>query len=54
MDYDKPFLTYPEQVQLLRKHGLIINNEEFAIHALNTISYYDLVNRYKAHFMNDD
>lgn len=54
MDYDKPFLTYDEQIQLLQKRGLIINDKEFAIHALNTISYYDLINRYKAHFMDHD
>lgn len=51
MKYDKPFLTYHEQIELLKKRGLVISNNNFAIHALNTISYYDLVNRYKIHFM---
>ena len=51
MKYDKPFLTYLEQIELLKKRGMVISNNDFAIHALNTISYYDLVNRYKIHFM---
>lgn len=54
MKYDKPFLTYRDQILLLKKRGLIIENDDFAIHALNTISYYDLINRYKIFFMNPD
>lgn len=52
MEYDKPFLTYEQQISLLKERGLIIENHEFAIHALSTVSYYDLVNRYKRYFMN--
>lgn len=52
--YDKPFLTYEQQIDLLRNRGLLIGNKQFAISALSTISYYDLINRYKSHFMNDD
>ena len=51
--YDKPFKTYEEQIQLLRTRNLNISNPEFAIHALDTISYYDLINRYQKHFMPD-
>lgn len=51
---DKPFLSYEQQIQLLINRGLIINNQDFAIHALNTLSYYDLINRYKVYFMNGD
>ena len=42
MKYDKPFLTYLEQIELLKKRGMIISNNDFAIHALNTISLYHL------------
>lgn len=43
---DKPFLEYEEMIDLLRSRNLQINNEEipFAIHALQTYSYYDLIN----------
>lgn len=44
--YDKPFKTYEEQIELLRTRNLNISDPEFAIHALDTISYYDLINRY--------
>ncbi|WP_418772377.1 Abi family protein [Megasphaera sp.] len=51
---DKPFLSYDQQIQLLQKRGLIIKNQDFAHHALSTLSYYDLINRYKVYFMNPD
>ncbi|EPH95390.1 Abi-like protein [Enterococcus faecalis 06-MB-DW-09] len=43
---DKPFLDYPELIGLLKSRNLIItdNDTQFAIHALQTYSYYDLVN----------
>lgn len=49
--YDKPFKTYEEQIELLRTRNLNISDPEFAIHALDTISYYDLINRYQRYFM---
>lgn len=51
--YDKPFKTYDEQIELLHSRNLIIDNRDFAMHALDTISYYDLINRYQKHFMPD-
>ncbi|MFD1422030.1 Abi family protein [Lactiplantibacillus songbeiensis] len=41
---DKPFKTYKEQLNLLESRGLIIEDENLAIHFLQTYSYYDLVN----------
>ena len=38
--YKKPFLHYSELIQQLKKRGLIINNEEKALHLLKNISYY--------------
>ena len=49
--YDKPFKTYEEQIELLRTRNLNISDPEFAMHALDTISYYDLINRYQRHFI---
>lgn len=49
--YDKPFKTYEEQIEILRTRNLNINDPQFAMHALDTISYYDLINRYQRHFM---
>ena len=41
------FTTIDEQINILKKRGLIINNEEFAKSALLTYGYYDLINGYK-------
>lgn len=55
MTFDKPFLPYDRQIERLKKeYGLIINDEEFAKHALMSVSYYDLVNGYKALFMKNN
>ncbi len=54
MNYDKPFLTYEDQIRLLRKRGLIIEDEQLATQILSTVSYYDIINRYKSHYMSID
>jgi abortive infection bacteriophage resistance protein len=49
---DKPFKTYDEQVDLLiNRYGLKIKNRPFAIAALQSLTYYDLINGYKECFM---
>ncbi len=54
MQYDKPFLTYEEQIDYLRdRHGLVIKDKDFAVTALKTVSYYDLINGYKESFMDE-
>jgi abortive infection bacteriophage resistance protein len=40
--FSKPALTYIEQIEQLKKRGLIIDNAERAIHLLESISYYRL------------
>lgn len=53
--YDKPFLTYDEQIHYLRSiHKLNIANPNFAKTALKSITYYDLINGYKDCFMEND
>ena len=52
MAYDNPFKTYDEQITKLQNdYGLMINDINFAKHALISISYYDLVNGYKSTLM---
>lgn len=51
MKYDRPFITYKDQIDKLRiEYGLIIEDESFAVEALSTISYYDLINGYQECF----
>lgn len=53
MNYDKPFRTYREQFDKLKKeYELNISNEHFSLEALKTVSYYDLVNGYKDEYLN--
>ena len=42
MKYQKPHLTYEEQIELLRDRGLIISNPAQAIRHLKRIGYYRL------------
>lgn len=52
--YDKPFLTFDEQINKLRDdYKLKIPNYNNAILLLKDISYYDLINGYKNCFMKD-
>ena len=40
--FEKPPLTYEAQLQLLKSRGLLIEDEEKALHTLQVISYYRL------------
>jgi abortive infection bacteriophage resistance protein len=42
MEYQKPPLTYSEQLDLLLDRGLEIENKAEALHCLKNISYYRL------------
>ena len=49
---DKPFKTYDQMIDyLVDKYKLSIKNRSFAIKALQTLTYYDLINGYKECFM---
>lgn len=56
MDYDRPFLTYEEQLNRLKTEYEMETtiNGELEISFLNTVSYYDLINGYKDIFMKDN
>ena len=45
MNYDKPFKTLDEQLNILRARGLEIYDEDKGKHILLTASYYDLIDR---------
>lgn len=50
--YDKPFLTYDEMLQLMVSRNLTIPDVDFAKQSLSNYSYYTLVNGYKnSHIM---
>lgn len=42
MIYNKPALTYPQQLELLEKRGLTVEDEQEALKCLSNISYYRL------------
>ncbi len=55
MIYDKPFLSYKEQLERLKNvYNLKNINPNTDLMLLNTISYYDLVNGYKECFMEEN
>lgn len=48
----KPFLTYEQQIALLKGKHLIIANEEYAQKTLSQIGYFSLIGGYKHPFKN--
>ena len=46
----KPFLDYHAQIKYLKQKQLVINNEAYATTVLEKVSYYGLINGYKAIF----
>ena len=55
--YDKPFLTYEEQIEKLKNdYELLVdlNSTIIETELLKTLSYYDLVNGYKECFMKNE
>lgn len=51
---DKPFKNFDEQIEILVKRNIIIENIDFAKHVLNTVSYYKLINGYKESLIVND
>lgn len=45
--FDKPFLSYDEMLDLLESRGLCIDDRDFAKSTLSNMSYYSIVNSYK-------
>ena len=49
--YDKPFKTYAQMIEIMRKRHIVIEDTVFAKMALENFSYYSLVNGYKNTFL---
>lgn len=54
MEYDKPFKTYDELIELMISRNIDVSDKAFARRALSNISYYTLVNGYKNTFLSMD
>lgn len=54
MEYDKPFKTYDELIDLMISRNIIVSNRSFAKRALSNMSYYTLINGYKNTFLSLD
>lgn len=52
--YDKPFLTFDEQIELMRKRGIVVQNNDYTLEKLSSISYYSLINGYKNTLLQDN
>jgi abi-like protein len=44
---DKPSLTYKQQLDLMKKKGIVIEDENLALEVIQSVSYYGIVNGYK-------
>ena len=54
MEYDKPFKTYDELIELMVSRNILVSDRSFAKRALSNMSYYTLVNGYKNTFLSVD
>lgn len=55
MKFDKPFLSFPNQIDyLIEDKRLNVPNYENGINLLTTLSYYDLINGYKESFLDNE
>lgn len=48
--WDKPFLTYEQQIAKIREKHIVINDIDFTKQILSNCSYYNLINRYQEIF----
>ena len=53
IDYDKPFITYAQMIELMESRNIIVDDKDLAVIALQNFSYYSLVNGYKNTFIQD-
>lgn len=51
--YDKPFKNYEELIKIMESRNIVINDKDFAVHALENFSYYGIVNGYKNTFLQE-
>lgn len=48
---EKPFKTYHQQIRILRKRNITINDGSKAMNILRTAGYYNVINGYKTPFL---
>lgn len=53
-EYDKPFKSDKELIELLKTRNVIFKNEEKALQDISDFSYYYLINGYKSYFEKDN
>lgn len=53
-EYDKPFKTYDEMIDLLKSRNVVFQNKEVAKEEIANNSYYSIVNGYKTVFNSDE
>lgn len=51
INFDKPFKSIDEQIEILQHRNIIIDDIDFAKSILNSLSYYTIVNGYKNSFL---
>lgn len=49
-NFQKPFKTIDEQIEILKNRNLIIDNEDVAKKTLQSLSYYKIINGYQNPF----
>jgi len=54
MNFDKPYHSTSELIHLLESRGIIIDDPDFAATAIESHSYYTIVNGYKNRFLSPD
>lgn len=50
-EYDKPFKTYEELIDIMISRNIEVSDRDFAKNALSNMSYYTLINGYKNKFL---
>jgi len=50
-NFDKPFKTYDEQIEIIKSRNIKIEDPVFARNVLSSISYYTIINGYKNSFL---
>ena len=50
-NFDKPFKTYDEQIEIIKSRNIKIEDPVFARNVLSSISYYAIINGYKNSFL---
>lgn len=53
-NFDKPYKTSTQLIEILKSRNLVINNDSLAIDLLSSYGYYPLINGYSKPFFKPD